>query len=151
MIKYMDTLLQDIKKDFYRYRNGIVAESLRKLYDPDVLIFGLTVPQLMEIARKYPKDLNLGLQLWKDKKTRESRLLALYLIPVALLEKETAREMFLDIRNFEEADFLTFRILRNTSYSEELYNDLCKENLFDPNLKYGLTMFKKNLDMVKPV
>ena len=151
MIKYMDTLLQDIKKDFYRYRNGIVAESLRKLYDPDVLIFGLTVPQLMEIARKYPKDLKLGLQLWKDKKTRESRLLALYLIPVALLEKETAREMFLDIRNFEEADFLTFRILRNTSYSEELYNDLCKENLFDPNLKYGLTMFKKNLDMVKPV
>ena len=101
MIKYMDTLLQDIKKDFYRYRNGIVAESLRKLYDPDVLIFGLTVPQLMEIARKYPKDLKLGLQLWKDKKTRESRLLALYLIPVALLEKETAREMFLDIRNFE--------------------------------------------------
>ena len=151
MIKYMDTLLQDIKKDFYRYRNGIVAESLRKLYDPDVLIFGLTVPQLMEIARKYPKDLNLGLQLWKDKKTRESRLLALYLIPVALLEKETAREMFLDIRNFEEADFLTFRILRNTSYSEELYNDLCKKNLYDPNLKYGLTMFKKNLDMVKPV
>ena len=147
----MDTLLQDIKKDFYRYRNGIVAESLRKLYDPDVLIFGLTVPQLMEIARKYPKDLKLGLQLWKDKKTRESRLLALYLIPVALLEKETAREMFLDIRNFEEADFLTFRILRNTSYSEELYNDLCKENLFDPKLKYGLTMFKKNLDMVKPV
>lgn len=147
----MDTLLQDIKKDFYRYRNGIVAESLRKLYDPDVLIFGLTVPQLMEIARKYPKDLKLGLQLWKDKKTRESRLLALYLIPVALLEKETAREMFLDIRNSEEADFLAFRILRNTRYSEELYNELCKENLFDPKLKYGLTMFKRNLDMVKPV
>lgn len=140
--------LNEIKKDFYSLRNGIVAESLKKIYPEGKIIYGLNVPQLMNLTQKYPKDLSLGLNLWKDKKCRESRLLSLYLIPPSLLGKEMAKEMILDVESTEEADFLAFKLLRNLPYAKELYDEIINADITAPLSSYCVKMFKKNLDSV---
>ena len=141
-------ILKEINKDFYSLRNGIIVDSLRKIYPVGTKIFGLNVPQFMELARKYSKELNLGLELWKDKDCRESRLLSLYIIPPAELKKEIAKEMVKEVKSVEEAEFLAFRILRNLPYAKELLEELTQEEISESLPAYCIAMFKKNLDQI---
>ena len=138
-------VIKEIKKDFYRYRNGIVADSLKKLYPPKTIIFGLIVPQFLELSIKYSKDINLGLQLWNDKNCRESRLLSLYIIPPSELDKKTAMEMIRNVNSSEIAEFLAFRILRNLNKAREVLQEIERENITEPLPSYCISMFKKNL------
>lgn len=147
MIKEMSSqgLLREIKKDFFSLRNGIIADSLKKLYPSDTIIFGLNVPQFMDLAKKYPKDIELGLELWKEKKCRESRLFSLYIIPPSQLDKEKAKEMIRDVKSIEEAEFLAFKVLRNLKDAREIYEEISKEEMKEPLSSYCVSMFKKNL------
>ena len=76
--------IKDIKHQFLAYRNGIIADTLRKAGYPHPIIFGLQIPQLGEIAQMVLSDHNtdrnaLAHQLWADKTVRESPLLACWL------------------------------------------------------------------------
>ena len=144
----LSTYLSDIKKDFYRYRNGVLADSLKKIPGSKKYIFGLTAPQFMELAKKYPKDITLATELWKDKECRESRLLALYLMPNDVIEYNQAKGMILDVDNVEEGDFLAFRVLRYLPYAHKLLEKV--EGEYSPNDTIGhcVIMFKKNLDQI---
>ena len=143
----LSDIIHKIKKDFYCYRNGIVADVLKKLYPGGKIIYGLTVSQFLEISRKYPKDLEIGLKLWEDKKTRESRLLALYLIPPLQLSKELACEMVKDVESTEEAEFLAFRVLRNHPEAHELLEELNQEVLPNSLSVYCREMLFRNLNL----
>lgn len=122
-------ILKEIKKDFYIYRNGILAENLKTLYPPGTLIFGLNVPQFMELAKKYPKDKELAFHLWKDKSSRESRLFALYVYPPKEMKLEEANSMINDVRSIEEAEFLAFRLLRHVEFAKELYRNQLEKSI----------------------
>ena len=137
--------LQEIKKELYRYRNGIISESLKKLYGPDIVVFGLLIPQIKEIAAKYSKDIELGFQLWNEKNIRESRLLSMLIIPEEMLDKEKASNMIMEVRNNEEAELLPFFLLRHLPYATELYKELMGKDLSNPYSSYCLDMLKKNL------
>ena len=139
---------KQIKKEFYCLRNGIISEHLNKIYHPGKLVFGLNAPQFMELSQKYPKNLDLGKKLWKDKNCRESRILALYLIPPKEIEKKEVIDMIKEVESVEEAEFLAFRILRHIPYSKELYEQISNENLTDPMVTYCISMFKKNIDQI---
>ena len=140
-------ILQEIKKDFFFYKNGIIADSLRKLYDTDVIVFGLNLPQIIDLSKKYPKDIQIGIELWNDKKVRESRLLALYLLPATEIPYSMASEMILDVRSIEEAELLAFRLLKYLSYAEDLLKEFnAKENLEAFPL-HCVRMLGKNLDL----
>ena len=142
----IDLIIQKIRKDFFIYRNGIIAENLRRTYPDNIKIFGLMVPQFIEISKKYPKNLNLGLTLWNDCSCRESRILSLYIIPPAELDKETVIEMIKGVRSIEEADFLAFKILRNTMFAKELYEEINKDLISDSCVNYCMKMYKKNIE-----
>lgn len=142
-----NTIIKEIKKDFFRFRNGILADKLRKIYPADKMIYGLTVIELMKIAKDYPHDLNLGLELWKDKNNRESRLLALYIIPPEEIDKETVKGMINDVESSEEAEFLAFKILRHLPFANELYMDISSSGR-SPSSAYCVEMFRKNLDQI---
>ena len=145
----IDSTIQEIKKEFFRYRNGVLADSIKKLLPDGTLIFGLMLPDLMQISKRYSKDLGLGLKLWEDKKNRESRLLSLFILPPEEIERETAKNMFIDIRSIEEAELLPFKILRHLPYAMNLYQELVQESFTDPNIIHALDMFKKNLQILK--
>ena len=147
----LDIILKEIKKDFFRYRNGVVAESLSKLYPKGKLVFGLNVPQLMEISNKVPKDLDLALSLWKDKNCRESRLLSMYLFPTSLLPKDVASDLIKDVDSMEEAEFLAFRVLRHLSYANDLYIEFQGDDYLSSQAKYCVEMLKRNLEQLNPL
>lgn len=121
-------MLKAIKHDFMAYRNGIVADTLRKAGDPHPIIFGLQLPQIASIASGLPKDAALAKTLWDDRNVRESRLLACRIYPPMELDLEKAMDMIKDIRSREEADILTFYLLRHTGLMSEILDNLSKES-----------------------
>ncbi len=111
------------------YRNGIIADSLRKAGMPYKVIFGLQLPQLKGIASELKESLNveelvgLGEQLHADKDVRESRLLAMAIYPPDRLSIDKAREWIADLQTREEADLLPFLLLRRTPFIPALIED----------------------------
>ncbi len=113
-------MLKGIKHQFMAFRNGIVADALRKAgYDYKV-IFGLQLPQLSEIARSLTPSMQLACALWDDAEVRESRLLACYLFPIEEVDLTRAKTLAMSVKNQEEGDILTFRLLRKLPFATEL-------------------------------
>lgn len=112
---------------FFAYRNGVVAEALRRSGMPYAMIFGVDVPTLASIARRIGYDRQLAGELWADREVRESRLLACYLFDPESLLLASALELCRDIRTPEEADMLAFRLLKRLPYAQELLAELQKD------------------------
>lgn len=112
--------LQPIKKDFFVFRNGIVADTLRKAGMPHKVIFGLQIPQIAAIAKALTPSSELAEALWNDSEVRESRILATYLFPVDEMSLEKAIWLLGSVRTQEESDMLAFRLLKR---DREKYND----------------------------
>ncbi len=109
--------LQEIKKSFFVFRNGVIADVLRKAGMPYKVIFGLQIPQLAEIARGLEPSTALADALWADSEVRESRILACYLFPPAEVSEEKARALLASVRTPEERDMLFFRLLNRLPYN----------------------------------
>lgn len=109
--------IQEIKKSFFAFRNGVVADVLRRAGMPYKVIFGLQIPQLAEIARGLTPSMALADRLWEDSEVRESRILACYLYPVEMVTEEKARNLLGSVRTPEERDMLNFRLIRHLPYN----------------------------------
>lgn len=114
---------QNVKRKFFALRNGIVADTLRKGGSAHRIIFGLTLPQIKEIADATGTDSALAKVLWDNDSTRESRLLAPMIMASADFPPEEARRWIGSIRDIEEADILCHRLLRRLDYAESLIDE----------------------------
>lgn len=115
----MDDKMQDIKRQFFAMRNGVLADQLRTSGHPAKVIFGLNVPQIAEIARALGRDHEFAGTLWADAEVRESRLLATYLFDPTSVSQTDADALILSVRSPEEADMLCFRLLKHLSFAPE--------------------------------
>lgn len=104
--------MQIIKRRFFAMRNGIIADALRKGGCDYRMIFGLNLPQIAEIAADLPHTPELAAELWADRRTRESMLLAPMLQPVDGLDADTAMRMLDEAPTGEVADVLCMKLLR---------------------------------------
>ncbi len=120
--------MQEIKKLFMAYRNGIVADTLRSAgMNCYSVIFGLNLPQLSAIARQitetHDRDafVSLADALWADKAVRESRLLALHLYGSSQeMPRDMAERLMGEILTREEGEVMCLRLLRNLPYARQL-------------------------------
>lgn len=112
--------MKEIKHLFFTYRNGAVADTLRRYGTPHKVIFGLDVPRLAEIARGLQPSADLAEKLWNDRDVRESRLLAAYLFPVEEMTEEHALALARDVLTQEEADMLAFRLFKRLPFASGL-------------------------------
>lgn len=119
-----DELLRDIKHRFMVFRNGLVADALRKGGMPHKVIFGLQLPQISAIAKEIGKNDSLADMLWKDENVRESRLLAAYIWNPETLEEDKAVTLANSALTREETDILSFRLLRYSPKAEVICNRL---------------------------
>ena len=117
-------VMKMVKHLFMTYRNGIVADTLRKAGLPFGVIFGLQLPQLSGIARDIPHDIHTARMLWADQNVRESRLLACWIFPADELSEQEAYSMACGVLSREEADILAFRLLRHLSFAPVLVSRL---------------------------
>lgn len=117
--------MQTVKRHFFALRNGVISDTLRRAGSPFKIIFGLNLPQLVDIAFVTPHEVTLAERLWANSTTRESMLLAPMLYPVEEFDIDTARSWAGEVPTPEVADILCHRLLRHTSYAPELAEELC--------------------------
>lgn len=120
--------IRHIKHEFMAYRNGIVAETLRKAGMGYKVIFGLQLPQLSSIARSVQKSSVLADSLWGDSEVRESRLLATMLFPEDEVSIEKAIGLARSVQTIEEADILCFKLLRRLPHARKIAETLLTES-----------------------
>lgn len=125
----MNETIRQIKQQFFAFRNGILADALRKQNSYEI-IFGLQIPQIAEISRSLTPSLELAQALWNDSKVRESRLLATYLFPVDEVDPEKALLLSSQVNSVEEADMLAFRLLKRLPFATTLLETMeSRENI----------------------
>lgn len=116
--------VQQLNRRLYAMRNGIVADTLRRSGSPFKIIFGVNLPQLVEIAANTPKSVELAEQMWFDTVKRENMLIAPMLIPCESMTIERARQWIAIIPCAEVADVLCHRLLRHCPFALELATQL---------------------------
>lgn len=112
--------LQQVKRRFFAMRNGVIADTLRKAGSPYRIIFGLNFPQLRDIADEFtsaPDLQQLIDALWENRSTRESRLLAVMLIPHDA-KPETIETIIDETDEPELADIVAKRLLASAQNSD---------------------------------
>lgn len=111
---------KNIRHEFFVYRNGLLADNLRSSGDTHKLIFGLNLPQIVNIANRFPANEEVAIELWNSTETRECRLIAPMLYPIDRFNEETALEWISQLENTEVADNLCHKLLRKVPYTDRL-------------------------------
>lgn len=119
-------MIAEIKKEFFTYRNGMLADTLRRYGMPHKVIFGLEVPRLAEIARGLTPSEELADMLWADSEVRESRLLACWLYPLDSVPADKCIALAGSARTAEEAQMLAFRIFKRLPFAASLLEEFEK-------------------------
>lgn len=81
--------LKEIKQSFRLQMNGIASHSMRQKGMDYKLNWGVSLPQLREMATQYGKDYALAVELWKEN-IRECKILATLIMPPSEMPQEVA-------------------------------------------------------------
>ncbi len=155
MENIIDTL-RGIRKEFFAYRNGIVAERLRAAGDPHSMIMGCLLADIVAIAQRYRAEITdndtraaVAEALWDDTRSRECRLAAPMIFPAEIMPLETALQWCTTVESVEVADNLCHKLLRRLPDGERLFQALiaCEE----PMAKYTGFRLLNNLLMLGKV
>ncbi|MBR6285199.1 MAG: DNA alkylation repair protein [Muribaculaceae bacterium] len=116
--------LQTLRQAFFAYRNGVVAEALRRGGDPHEFVMGCQLADLMAITSAVAHDAALAQALWDDRRHRECRLAAAMVYPADAMTADTALRWATDVQCTEEADVLCHRLLRHVPCAAMLWREL---------------------------
>ncbi len=141
--------MQQIKRDIFAMRNGIVAETLRRAGSPYRFIMGVNIPQLKEIAARYSGDAELAALLRADRASRESQLIAPMIFPRGWVSRSDAREWLASSVSREAIDIICHSLLRHEDYALPLAGD-CLAAEGDDTLAYAGIRLLWNLVSSRP-
>ena len=108
----------DIKKELRASMNGILSARMREAGMPFKLIFGVELPRLQSIAAEFSQDADLAQRLWKQN-IRETRLLAIMLMPADAFTAETSNIWAEEMLTAEEAQVMAMMLLSKTKHAKE--------------------------------
>ena len=132
--------IKGIRKEFFAFRNGIVADKLRKAGDPHTMIMGCLLVDMTAIARRIAEGLDentraaVAQELWNDTHSRECRLAAPMLYPAPLMTTHEALQWCSSVETVEVADNLCHKLLRHIDGSDALFRQLIADD--KPLIKY---------------
>lgn len=109
--------LREIKKELRASMNGILSARMREAGMPFRLIFGVELPRLQSIADDFPQDADLACQLWQQN-IRETRLLAIMLMPPDAFTSDVANEWADTLLTAEEAQVMAMMLLPKTRHAK---------------------------------
>lgn len=135
--------MQLIKREFFARRNGVIVDTLRRAGVSYKVIFGLTLPQIREIADAAGKNVDLAERLWENRTTRESAMLAPYLFPDDYVNEEYAVRLVNEAPTAEIVDVLCMACLRRQPYAVSLAG-----KLFGAGNKYASLRLYLNLMLI---
>lgn len=114
-----EDIIRSIKRDFRLGMNGVVSTSMREKGMNYKINFGLSLPQIRDIAKKYPQNSEVAEILWKEN-IRESKLLATMLYPLIDMTLDKAEEWISSIEYNEVSDIVSMYLFAKVPYAEEL-------------------------------
>ena len=120
----IEEILKNTRKAFFAYRNGIIADTLRSNGDPHKSIMGCQLTDVAVIAQQLENNAQLAEAFWNQHSSRECRMIAPMLYPVAAFGQNTALAWCLDVESCEIADILCHRLLRKLDYAQALVKQL---------------------------
>lgn len=129
-----EDIIREIRKEFFAFRNGIVADRLRKAGDTHAVIMGCLLSDVVEIANRV-RDIvadetelaRLAQELWNDTAFRECRLAGPMLFPPSLMSRDLALEWCGTIENVEIADNLCHKLLRHIAEADAVFGQLVQQ------------------------
>lgn len=140
--------MQTIKRRFFAMRNGVIADTLRKAGLDYRMIFGLNLPQIAEIAAGFTPSATLARELWDDRRTRESMLLAPMLFPIGEMDRAEATRWLAEAPTTETADVLCLKLLRQHPEAADIAMDVIVSE--EPQKRYAALRLMLNLLTVSP-
>ena len=134
-------ILRSIRKEFFAFRNGIVADTLRKAGDPHSMIMGCLLVDISGIATRFSESIGeaeqlaaIAGELWSDTNSRECRLAAPMLYPADMMTLEQAMQWSQSVETVEVADNLCHKLLRHIPDADALFRQLIAQD--KPLVKY---------------
>ena len=151
-------ILREIKKEFFAFRNGIVADKLRKAGDPHSMIMGCLLVDIQGIAGRAKGSIgneeqlaDIATELWSDTNSRECRLAAPMLYPARLMMQEQALQWCQTVETVEIADNLCHKLLRHIADADALFRQpIADERYFVKYTGYRLLLNLLLLGKVQP-
>jgi len=135
--------MQQLKRRFFAMRNGAVADSLRRNGAQYRIIFGLNLPQLVEIAQEFGPDADLALKLRANTTTRESMLIAPMLFPADRLTTAIAIEWLCDAPTTEVIDIACLKLIKHADHPDEIIKRLADS--MQPLHRYAAIRLSANI------
>ena len=133
--------LKAIRKEFFAFRNGIIANKLRDAGDPHAIIMGCLLVDIVGITSRARERIGneidlatVAQEMWNDTNSRECRLAAPMLFPPGLMSGQLALTWCQDIETTEIADNLCHKLLRHIADSQEVMSQLITQE--DTMAKY---------------
>lgn len=136
-----DNIIKALRKEFFAYRNGIIADKLRKAGDPHTMIMGCLLADLTAIARRASDAIGndvtraaVAQALWDDTLSRECRLTSPMIYPASAMTLDLALDWCSTLETVEIADNLCHKLLRHIHEAQPLCIKLI--TLDKPMVKY---------------
>jgi 3-methyladenine DNA glycosylase AlkD len=114
-----------IKKNIYLHKNGIVSESMEAKGIRYGLNYGVSIPDLKQLADTLPHDAILAQRLW-DEDIRETKLLATLLYPTEIMNEKKAITWLKDIHNIELAEQTTRNLFSKSPDAAAIASNWCQ-------------------------
>ncbi len=108
-----------IKSQFRLYMDGTTAQSLRRKGCNNLVVWGVSLNHLQDIAREYTPDFDLSIRLW-EADVRECKLLATMLMDVNKMDIQTTRQWMDQTTNEELAEMLVFNLVQHLPFAATL-------------------------------
>ena len=148
--------LRDIRKEFFAFRNGIVAERLRTAGDPHPVIMGCLLADVAAIAQRHRGEMAddnaraaVAQALWDDTNSRECRLAAPMIYPAEMMTEPAALQWCSTVETVEIADNLCHKLLRHMADGEAIFSTLITSG--EPMARYTGFRLLNNLLMLGKV
>lgn len=114
-----EDIIKDIRTRCRMGMNGITSTSMRQKGLSYKVNFGLAIQQIKNLAERYQPDKQLAETLWKED-TRELKILATLLYPVAEFTEETANRWVTTIPNQEIREQVCMNLFQNLPFAEKV-------------------------------
>lgn len=110
--------IKEIKKRFRLAMNGVVSTIQRRQGLDYKINFGVEINRVKGIADDFEQDASLASALWKEN-IRESKLMAIFLMPVAEFSPERADEWLADAKFTEIAENVVKHLIAPQPFAAE--------------------------------
>jgi 3-methyladenine DNA glycosylase AlkD len=111
-----DDRIKDIRKRCRMTMNGIVSAGMRRRGLDYKLNFGLSVPQIRNLSKRYQPEAELAEMLWRED-IRELKILATLLYPVDEFSRDRAADWVSEIPNQEIREQVCANLFQDLPYA----------------------------------